>query len=231
MEPTKLTALTSLLFKIASTASLSPLMTLKTPSGKPASFKSSANFIEQEGSFSEGLSTNVFPQAIAIGNIHMGTIAGKLKGVIPATTPRGWRIDQLSTLVPTFSENSPFNKCGIPQANSTTSNPRVSDPLASSKTFPCSATIIFVNSSEFFSINSLNLNITLALCKEGFIDQSPKAFFAISTALSKSDFEANITSACCSPVAGLKTLPFFFDEPGIIFPSTKCSIIFMNMIF
>ena len=110
MEPTKLTALTSLLFKIASTASLSPLMTLKTPSGKPASFKSSANFIEQEGSFSEGLSTNVFPQAIAIGNIHMGTIAGKLNGVIPATTPRGWRIDQLSTLVPTFSENSPFNK-------------------------------------------------------------------------------------------------------------------------
>ena len=35
----------------------------------------------------------VFPQAIAIGYIHIGTIAGKLKGVMPATTPSGWRIE------------------------------------------------------------------------------------------------------------------------------------------
>ena len=34
-----------------------------------------------------------FPQAIAIGYIHIGTIAGKLKGVMPATTPSGWRIE------------------------------------------------------------------------------------------------------------------------------------------
>ena len=53
--------------------------------------------------------------------------------------------------------------CGIPQAYSTTSKPLVNEPFASSYTFPCSATIIFVNSSEFFSINSLNLNIILAL--------------------------------------------------------------------
>ena len=53
---------------------------------------------------------------------------------------------------------------------------------------PCSETISFVSSSEFFSINSLNLNITLALCNDGFIDHSSNAFFAISTALSKSDF-------------------------------------------
>jgi len=38
----------------------------------------------------------VLPQAIAIGNIHIGTIAGKLKGVIPTQTPTGWRIDQQS---------------------------------------------------------------------------------------------------------------------------------------
>ena len=85
-----------------------------------------------KGEFSDGLRIKVFPQAIAIGNIHIGTIAGKLKGVIPATTPNGCLIDQLSTLVPTFSENSPFNKCGIPQANSTTSSPLVKEPLASS---------------------------------------------------------------------------------------------------
>ena len=88
---------------------MSPLTTLNTPSGKPASLKSSASFIEHEGSFSEGFNINVFPQAIAIGNIHIGTIAGKLKGVIPAQTPNGCLIDQLSTSEPTFSVNSPLS--------------------------------------------------------------------------------------------------------------------------
>ena len=74
----------------------------------------------------------MFPQAIAMGNIHIGTIAGKLNGVIPAQTPSGCLIDQLSTFVPTFSVNSPFNICGIPQAYSTTSSPLVKDPFASS---------------------------------------------------------------------------------------------------
>ena len=118
--------------KIASTDSLSPLTTLKTPSGSPASVSNSANLSGQDGSFSDGFKINVFPHAIARGNIHIGTIAGKLKGVMPATTPRGWRIDQLSTFVPTFSENSPLSKCGIPHANSTTSIPLVKEPLASS---------------------------------------------------------------------------------------------------
>ena len=109
MDPPKLIATTSLLFIKASTDSLSPFTTFKTPSGSPASLNNSANLMEQDGSFSEGLSTNVLPHAIAIGNIHIGTIAGKLKGVIPAQTPSGCLVDQLSTLVPTFSVNSPFN--------------------------------------------------------------------------------------------------------------------------
>ena len=41
----------------------------------------------------------MFPQAIATGNIHIGTMAGKLNGVIPAHTPSGWRIEWLSTPV------------------------------------------------------------------------------------------------------------------------------------
>ena len=48
---------------------------------------------DAEGSFSEGLSTNVLPQASAGAHIHIGTIAGKLNGVIPAATPRGWRME------------------------------------------------------------------------------------------------------------------------------------------
>ena len=79
---------------MASTASLSPCTTLNTPAGKPASWNSSKTSIEAEGSRSDGFSTKVLPQAMATGYIHIGTMAGKLKGVMPATTPSGWRSDQ-----------------------------------------------------------------------------------------------------------------------------------------
>ena len=44
---------------------------------------------EAEGSVGLGLRMKVFPQAIATGNIHIGTMTGKLNGVMPATTPKG----------------------------------------------------------------------------------------------------------------------------------------------
>ena len=59
---------------------------------RPAA-SSSARNSDADGSFSLGLSTNVLPQAMALANIHIGTIAGKLNGVMPATTPSGWRIE------------------------------------------------------------------------------------------------------------------------------------------
>ena len=99
VEPTKLTARTSGWVSRRSTATLSPLTTLSTPGGKPASSNSSATNRGAEGSRSDGLSTKVFPQAMALGNIHNGTIAGKLNGVMPATTPRGWRTVYTSTPV------------------------------------------------------------------------------------------------------------------------------------
>ena len=74
---------------------------------------------------------NVLPHASATGNIHIGTIAGKLNGVMPAHTPTGWRSEKLSTPVPTLSLNSPLSRCGMPVANSTTSMPRVIEPSAS----------------------------------------------------------------------------------------------------
>jgi hypothetical protein len=51
---------------------------LRTPAGKPASSRSSPSRIEEQGTFSDGLRMNVFPQTIATGNIHNGTIFGKL---------------------------------------------------------------------------------------------------------------------------------------------------------
>ena len=54
VDPTKLTADIFLFSMIASTTSLSPLITLNTPSGNPASLNSSAKRIEHVGSFSDG---------------------------------------------------------------------------------------------------------------------------------------------------------------------------------
>src|SRR2546426_9130077 len=93
VDPTNETAFTSGCSRIASTATLSPWTTLKTPSGTPASLSSSATNTDAEGSFSDGLRTKVLPHARAGAHIHMGTIAGKLNGVIPATTPSGCRIE------------------------------------------------------------------------------------------------------------------------------------------
>src|SRR3954468_1388124 len=117
VEPTNETAATPGWVRSASTASLSPCTTLNTPSGRPASAQSSATNCEAEGSRSLGLSTNVFPVAIAIGYIHIGTMAGKLNGVIPAQTPRGCRNENRSTPVETWSEKSPLSSEGMPQAN------------------------------------------------------------------------------------------------------------------
>ena len=81
----------------------------------------------------------MLPVAIAIGCIHSGTMIGKLNGVMPAQTPSGWRKENESTSVETWSEYSPLVSCAMPHANSTTSMPRMTSPLASSKILPCSA--------------------------------------------------------------------------------------------
>ena len=50
----------------------------------------------------------MLPHAIEIANIQVGTIIGKLNGVMPAQTPTGWRSEYVSMVVETFSLNSPF---------------------------------------------------------------------------------------------------------------------------
>ncbi len=63
------------------------------PGGRPASSISSASRIGTDGSRSDGFRMKALPQAIAGANFHIGIIAGKLNGVMPATTPSGWRIE------------------------------------------------------------------------------------------------------------------------------------------
>ena len=95
------------------------------------------------------------PQAIAIGNIHIGTIDGKLKGVMPATTPSGGNSDQESISGPTSRLCSPLRNSGAPQAYSTTSMPRCSSPWASSQTLPCSSTMAATMRSACLSSSAL----------------------------------------------------------------------------
>src|SRR5882724_11381328 len=113
VEPTNEIAATLGCSSRRSTATLSPWTTLNTPGGRPASARSWAQKLAHDGSRSLGFKMKVLPHAIAIGYIHIGTIAGKLNGVMPATTPSGWRIEYASTSVETFSENPPLSRWGI----------------------------------------------------------------------------------------------------------------------
>ena len=121
------------------------------------------------------------PQASATGNIHIGTMQGKLNGVMPATTPSGWRSEWLSTLVPTFSVTSPFSRCGMPTANSTTSRPRVTSPRASSWVLPCSAEISSAILSAFSISRNLNLSRMRARRSGGVFAQAGQATLATAT--------------------------------------------------
>src|SRR5947208_1879889 len=87
VEPTNEIALTLGCSSKRSTQTLSPWTTLSTPGGRPASARSCAQKFAQLGSRSLGLSTNVFPHAIAIGYIHIGTIAGVANATFAWTSP------------------------------------------------------------------------------------------------------------------------------------------------
>ncbi len=99
----------------------------------------------------------MLPVAMAIGNIHIGTMAGKLNGVMPATTPSGWRIEETSTRPATSVDSSPFSCTVIPHARSTISRPRATSPSASLCTLPCSAVISSAIASRLASSSARNL--------------------------------------------------------------------------
>ncbi len=50
------------------------------------------------------------PQAMAGANIHIGIMAGKLNGVMPAPMPTAWRIEYMSMFGPAPSVNSLFDQ-------------------------------------------------------------------------------------------------------------------------
>src|SRR6266853_2629866 len=208
LEPTKETARTRGSVRSWSTVLLAPCTRFKTPGGIPASCASSTMRSEVRGTLSEAVRTKVLPQAMASGNIHSGPIMGKLNGVIPTHTPIGYRVDQLSTEVPTRSTVSPIIRVGAPQANSMHSMPRSNDPCASSRVLPFSAVLNPPSSCAFFSSSSRNLNRTLQRCTTGVLLQAGNALCAASMAAEISSVVQRGISATASPVAGLCWISF-----------------------
>src|SRR5439155_18466440 len=182
---------------------------------------------ELSGTFSLGFNTNVFPQAMAIGYIHSGTIAGKLNGTIPAQTLTGWRMVSQSTSRAMFWIDCPMISDGTPQANSTTSMPRCTEARASTSVLPCSRVTVRAISSACCTSSSRNLKRKWQRCTTGLAVHSGPAAPAASITLFTSSVEQNGTLAITLPVEGLYTSPKRDELLLIHFPPDSrgtCSI-------
>ena len=91
----------------------------------------------------------------------------------------------------------------MPQANSTTSSPRVSSPLASAKVLPCSAVMMAARRSALVSTSSRKRNRDRARTWGAVAAQAGKAAAAACTARSTMAASARAASPVTAPVAGL----------------------------
>ena len=126
---------------------------------------------------------------------------------------------------PAPSEYSPFSRCGMPQANSTTSRPRWMSPLESAKVLPCSdgqqpRQIVVLALDQ---LQELEHDAGAAL-RIGGGPGRERRLAALAIACSTSDLAASATLACTSPVLGLKTSPKRPDAPLTSLPPIKCPI-------
>ena len=109
----------------------------------------------------------------------------------------------------------------MPQANSTTSRPRVTSPRASDTTLPCSLEMSAASFSRSRSISSLNLKITRARRRGGVAAQAGNAACAAAIALPTSSALAKATRPLTAPSAGLYTSPKRPLAPATSLPSIQ----------
>ncbi len=110
---------------------------------------------------------------------------------------------------------------GIPQATSTASIPRRTEPRASSSVLPCSVVTIRASSSKCSSRRFLNANIARARSPTGVARQAGNAAFAAATAASTSARVPRGVRAMTAPVAGLKTSTWSVARDSTHSPPTK----------
>ncbi len=162
------------------------------------------------------------PHAMAGESFQSGIMAGKLKGVMPATTPRGWRIEYMSMPGPAPSVKSPFSRCGMPVQNSDTSTPRWMSPLASETVLPCSRASSSARESVSWAMRSRNFMNTRARRWGLVAAQAGWAALAFSTAARSSSRDASASLPMTSPVMGWKTSLVRPDCPATCLPPMKC---------
>mmetsp|Transcript_62099 Transcript_62099/g.161353 ORF Transcript_62099/g.161353 Transcript_62099/m.161353 type:complete len:212 (+) Transcript_62099:1073-1708(+) len=175
-----------------------------TPLGRPASARSSAMRTRVSGTFSLGFMMRQFPQAIAMGSVQRGTIAGKLKGTMEATTPSGRRCSWQVTPVDT-SSSRPASTSGKPVAKETVSMPLSTSASASPRFLPCSSTTRSVSSFRCASARALKRKSTSTRALTLVSFQPGNATAAAFTARSTSSNVPSGTRAISSPVAGFVT--------------------------
>src|SRR5215204_6397242 len=96
-------------------------------------------------------------------------------------------------------------RVGIPQANSTTSMPRLTSPAASAASLPFSSVTRSLSSSKCSSSSALNPKSNLTRSTTGVAAQDSNATWALFTARSTSSFVERGVRARLSPVAGSYT--------------------------
>ncbi|EHY54775.1 uncharacterized protein HMPREF1120_02940 [Exophiala dermatitidis NIH/UT8656] len=108
-------------------------------------------------------------------------MAGKLKGQMAATTPKGSRYERVSISLAT-SITSPVIWVVMPHAVSQTCNPRSTSPLASANVLPCSRVMEVASRSIFWRMRWVNLKMICCLVMMEVARHLGKAFCADSTA-------------------------------------------------
>mmetsp|Transcript_18535 Transcript_18535/g.54217 ORF Transcript_18535/g.54217 Transcript_18535/m.54217 type:complete len:315 (+) Transcript_18535:82-1026(+) len=149
-EPTKVSAWMPGWSQSAFTTSTSPCTIWKAPGGTPASASRSAVLCMVRGTFSLGLRITQLPATRAMGMVQKGTMKGKLKGTMLATTPTGSRISWHVTPELTVRWR-PCASCGMEHAHSTVSRPLATSPAASTRFLPFSFMMSSMSSSLWAS--------------------------------------------------------------------------------
>ena len=206
--------------QMPSTISRPPLTMLMTPGGM-SHCSSSLNIARVEsGTCSDGLTMMQLPVATAKGRNQSGTIAGKLNGVIAATTPSGWRktvgVDVGRDLLEAVAHHQRRGAARDLDALDPAPHAaaRLVDRLAVlGRDRP--RDLLAVRSSS-----STNRNIDRARTTTGVSRQAGKAFAAACTAASRSARVESGVFAITEPTAGLWTSTNSFACAGIHLPPT-----------
>ena len=128
-------------------------------------------------------------------------------------------------MVEAFSVRLPLSRCARPQANSTTSWPRVTSPRASESTLPCSLVMISAASCLRSLSSSRNRNSTWVRRASDMSRHAGQAAAAAAITASASSGEASASRLVTRPVAGSYTSEVRVLSPANGAPAFQCGTV------